>query len=283
MYCGLPLDYSGGESDENDPRVPVPCAHGGCVHSRCMLDSAEHPARGHVDPRPCFACRSAWPGGSRPPHSAALARGLSMNGHEGRWGVVRGALQFAARAQLHISGLESASYVTPGNTFELVLCERGRSPTSSFFLFFAFRDALGLPQGAYLDFPGPREWDTAAGRYRTLFAAYAIQPQDILLRLPNQRLYIEPHDREYLVGLDAEYEERPTRWTLGVRSALEAGDALPPFSAAMTATPERTDRTLENEHLHTGPAEQRGTAKSVAERRHTAGNRGASPCAYCGR
>ena len=51
----------------------------------------------------------------------------------------------------------------------------------------------------------------------------------------------------------------------------------------MAATPERTDRTLESDHLHTGPAEQGGSAGSAAERRHTARNRGASPCAYCGR
>ena len=51
----------------------------------------------------------------------------------------------------------------------------------------------------------------------------------------------------------------------------------------MAATPERTDRTLENDPLHTGPAEQGGAARSAAERRHTAGSRGAFPCAYCGR
>ena len=76
---------------------------------------------------------------------------------------------------------------------------------------------------------------------------------------------------------------RLTRWTLGVQSALEAGDALPPFSTAMAATSERTDRTLENDPLHTGPAEQRGAARSAPERRHTAGSRGASPYTYCGR
>ena len=55
---------------------------------------------------------------------------------------------------------------------------------------------------------------------------------------------------------------------------------LPPFSTAMAATPKRTDRTLESDHLDTGPAEQGGAARSAAERRHTAENRGASPCAY---
>ena len=178
-----------------------------------------------------------------------------MDGHERRWGAVRGALQFATNVQRHISRLESASYVTTGlySTFELMLHAHGRGSTSSFLLCSLFCDALDLPQGAYLDFPRPREWEMAAGRYRTLFAAYTIQPQDILLRLPNQIIYIALHVQQYLVGLDAECEERLTRWTLGVRSALEAGDALSSFSTAMAATPERTDRTLENDPLHTGP------------------------------
>ena len=54
------------------------------VHTRCMLDRAENLAREHADPRPCVVCRSAWPEGSRPPHPAELARGISMDGHEGR-------------------------------------------------------------------------------------------------------------------------------------------------------------------------------------------------------
>ena len=62
-----------------------------------------------------------------------------------------------------------------------------------------------------------------------VFEACAVQPQDIFLRLPNRRIYIAPHVQELLAGLDSEREERLTRWTLGVRNALEAGDALPPF------------------------------------------------------
>ena len=284
-YCGWSLDNSSGESGEDDARVPVPCAHGGFVRTRCMLGRAENLARGYADPRPCVACRSAWPGGSRPPHPAELARGIPTHGHEGRWGAVRGALQFATGVQRHISGLESASYVTTGiyGKFDLMLHAQGGSSTSSFLLCSSFCDTLDLPQGAYLDFPRPREWETAAGRYRTLFAAYAIQPQDILLRLQNQRIYIVSHVQQYLVGLDAECEERRWRWTLGAQSALEAGDALPSFSTAMAATPERTDRTMENDPLHTGPTEQGGAARSAAERRHAAGSRGVSPCAYCER
>ena len=188
---------------------------------------------------------------------------------------MRGALQFAARIQRNISGPESPSYVTTDiyGTFELMLCARGRSPTSSFLLCSLFSVALDLPRGAHLDFPRPRAWEAAAVRYRALFAAYATEPHDILLRLPNQRLYIGPHVQEYLAGLDAQCEGRLIRWTLGVQSALEASDTLPLFSMAKAATPERTNRTLESDPLHTGPGEQGGAARSAAERRRTAGNR----------
>ena len=99
---------------------------------------------------------------------------------------------------------------------------------------------------------------------------------------PKKRIYIAPHVQQNPVGLDAKCEERLTR-SLGVRSALEAGGGRPPFSTAMAATPERTDRTLENDHLYTGPTGQGGATRSAAERRHTAGRTGASRCAYCGR
>ena len=59
------------------------------MHARCMLDRAEHLARRHADPRPCVACRLAWPGGNRPLHPPALARGVSMFGHEKRPAAVR--------------------------------------------------------------------------------------------------------------------------------------------------------------------------------------------------
>ena len=40
-YRGWLLHNSSGESGEDHARVPVPCPHGGCVHSRCMLHRAE--------------------------------------------------------------------------------------------------------------------------------------------------------------------------------------------------------------------------------------------------
>ena len=158
IYTGWPLDNSVGESEENDARVPAPCARGGFVRTRCMLDRVEHLAREHASSSPCVACRSTWPGGKRPPHSAELARGLSMNGHEGRWAGVRGALlQFTARVQRHISGPESVSHTITGiyGTFELMcyVTMEGAQPLRSCSL---FRDSLDLSQGAYLDFPRPR-------------------------------------------------------------------------------------------------------------------------------
>ena len=145
-YCGWSFDGSVGESEDNYVRVPVPCAHGGFVHALCMMDRAEHLARGHADPRPCVSCRSAWPGGSRPPHPVELARGMPMNAHGGRWAAVRGALQFAARVQGGNPGAEPPSYVTTGTfgTFELMLRAHRGSPTSSFLLCSLFCDALGM-------------------------------------------------------------------------------------------------------------------------------------------
>ena len=150
----------------------------------------------------------------------------------------------------------------------------GSSPTSSFLLCPLFGDALGLPQGAYLDFPRPREWRAAAGHYREIFPAYGIRPQDTVLRHPNRRIYILPHVQEFLAGLDSTWEDHLTRWTLGVRNALEEGEALPPFlTAAWTlgfqdgfdagnelppsptaagVTPEGTDPALESDSLAAG-------------------------------
>ena len=73
------------------------------------------------------------------------------------------------------------SYVTTGShdTFEEMVRTHGRSPTFSFLLCFLFADALGLPQGAFVDFSRPREWRAAVGHYHEIFA------QDAMLCLPN--------------------------------------------------------------------------------------------------
>ena len=99
----------------------------------------------------------------------------------------------------------------------------GRSLTSSFLWCSLISDGLGLSQAAYLDLPGSREWKVAVDRYHTMFFAFGIRSQDILLRLPNRRLDIGPHAQEYWTDLDVECEEHLTRWTLGVQDALEEG------------------------------------------------------------
>ena len=95
-YCSRALVDSDGQSGDSHVRVPIPCTHGGFVHARCMLDRAERIARGYADPRPCIVCQSVWPGGTRPPHPAELARGLPMTELGERWTAVGRALQFAA-------------------------------------------------------------------------------------------------------------------------------------------------------------------------------------------
>ena len=66
-----------------------------------------------------------------------------------------------------------------------------------------------------------------------------------------------------MAGLDAEWEERLTKWTLSVRSALVAGDALPPFPTAVAATPEGTDPAPENDRLARGQLEQQALFLSL--------------------
>ena len=155
--------------------------------------------------------------------------------------------------------------------------------TSSFLLCSLFCDALSLPRGAYLEFPRPREWEAIAGRHHALFAAHAIQPQDVLLRRPNRRLHVGSYLHEYLASLDAECEERLTRWTLGVQSALERDDALPLFSPVVIATPEGTDSALESNLSERGQLEPGVAVLGIAEGGQTVINRSASLCTYCGR
>ena len=120
------------------------------MHVCCMLERAEHLARGQVDPRSCVACHSEWAGENRPPHPAALARGLLMTEPGGRWAALRSAILFADLLQRGAPGPASDSYLATGvySSFELMVHPHGRSPTSSYLLCFLFSDALGLPQGA---------------------------------------------------------------------------------------------------------------------------------------
>ena len=191
---------------------------------------------------------------------------------------MRGALQFAELLEEDGPRLVPASYVTTGSppTFEHMVRTHGRNPTSSFLLCSLFSDALGLPQEAYLDSPGTREWEVAAAHYRERFAAYAIQPRDILLQLPNRRLYIAPHVQEFQAGLHVEWEKHVTRWTLGVRHALEAGDALSPFPTAIADTLEAVGLGLEGEPLTMGRNGHGGTAGGAIENCETTGDRDAT-------
>ena len=115
-YCGRDMVDSAGESGDSHAPVLIQCGHGESAHARCMLDRADHIARGHIGPRPCVACQSAWLKGSRPPHPAELARGLPMTEQGVKWAAVRSALQFAALLQRGDLGTEPASYVTTGFT-----------------------------------------------------------------------------------------------------------------------------------------------------------------------
>ena len=128
-------------------------------------------------------------------------------------------LQFVELLEECIHRLDPASHVTTGshNTFERMVRAHGRDRTPSFLLCSLFSDALGLPSAAYLDFPRPGEWESAISRYRTLFIAFEIRPQDVLLRLPDRR--IGPHVQEYLLGRNSEWEGHLNRWVLGVQSA----------------------------------------------------------------
>ena len=236
--------------------------------------TADRLARGHKDLRSCVACSSEWVGGRRLPHPAELASnsGLLTNESGQRLAALRSTVQFANLLQRDVPGPGPASYLTAGvhSSFELMARAHGRSPTSSFLFCTLFSDALfsdtlGLPHAAYLDSPHWREWEVAVGRYRTLFVAFGIRSQDILLRLPNRRLYIGPHVQEYLAGLDTEWEERPTRCTLGVQDALEEGIAPPPFPVQAAPPPRGTESTIENEPRLKRQLEQEHEAPGSSE------------------
>ena len=115
-----------------------------------------------------------------------------------------------------------AGYVPDKRYLQLVRAhgKRPRGEPNLFVLLCSlFSDGLGLPRAAYVDFPRPREWEAAVGRYRALFTAFGIRSQDVLLRLTNRRLYIGPQVQECLAGLDAEWEELLTRLTRGSKCA----------------------------------------------------------------
>lgn len=65
---------------------------------------------------------------------------------------------------------------------------------------------------------------------------HAVQPWEVLRRLPNIRFYIKTHVQR-LAGLDSDSEKRVTVWTFGMESALERSDALLPSLTVVAGTP----------------------------------------------
>ena len=187
-------------------------------------------------------------------------------------------MQCADLLQRDVPGPGPASYLIPGvyNSFELMVRAQGRNSHSSSLLCSLSSDALGLPQGAYLDFRRPMEWGVAVGRYRALFAAFGIRSRDILLPLTNRRRYFGPHVQEYLAGLDAEREEHLTRWTLGVQNALEEGTVLSPFVVAVPS-PRGTEPALERDPMMRGQLEQERAVLGITESHQNAGSRDTTP------
>ena len=186
-------------------------------------------------------------------------------------------LQFVELLEECIHRLDPASHVTTGshNTFERMVRAHGRDRTPSFLLCSLFSDALGLPSAAYLDFPRPGEWESAISRYRTLFIAFEIRPQDVLLRLPDRR--IGPHVQEYLLGRNSEWEGHLNRWVLGVQSALGTGAALPPFPAAGEAPTAGEALASESDPQATGQMEPGDAAARAAENPQNDGDRDVTP------
>ena len=140
-----------------------------------------------------------------------------------------------------------------------------------------FSDALGLLSQAYLDFLRSKEWEAAVTRYRMLFTAFDIRPQDVLLRLPNRRLCIRPHIQEYLVGLDSEWEGHLTRWALVVQNALRTDAALPPFLVAGAAPPEGEAPALDSDLRVRGQKDPGDAAGRATENPQIDGGRDATP------
>ena len=198
-----------------------------------------------------------------------------MNESEGRWAALRIIMQFADLLQREVPAPGPATYLTSGiySSFELMVSVHGGSPTSSFLLCSLFSYALGLPRAVYLDFPRPRKWEEAAGRYRVLFTTFGIRSQDILLPLTNRRLYIGPHIQEYLVGLDAEWEELLTRWTLWVQNALEECLTPPPFPVEATPSPRGSESVLGKDQMRRRQLEQTTAAPDTTESHQNVGNR----------
>ena len=109
-------------------------------------------------------------------------------------------------------------------------------------------------------YPPLKGMGSSGNRYHTLFIAFEIRLQYVVLRLPNRRLDIRPHVQESLVGLDSEWEGHLTRWVLAIQSELLTDTALPPFPAAGGAPPEGEALASESDSRVKGQMETGDTA-----------------------
>ena len=127
------------------------------------------------------------------------------------------------------------------SAFELIVHALRETPASLFRLFSVFGDALGLSQERSIDFPRPREWEAAVDRYRALFTAFGIQPEDLLFRLLDPKPQIGPHIQQILADLDDKWDELLTRRTVGIHNALEESGDTFLFPAALEAFQKEVD------------------------------------------
>ena len=94
------------------------------------------------------------------------------------------------------------------------------------------------------------------------------------LRVTNRRLYIGPHVQEYLAVLDAEWEERLTRGTPGVKTTLEEGTVPPPFRKEAAPSSKGMEPALERDSVMRGQLEQEHAVPGTTESHQNAGSRG---------
>lgn len=103
---------------------------------------------------------------------------------EGGWTALRSTTcQFVDLLERGFPGPGKASSLTTGfySPFELIAPVNERNSTTPFILCSPYSDALGMPQGAYLDFPRSTEWEAAVDRFHTLSTVFGIRPQESLL------------------------------------------------------------------------------------------------------
>ena len=133
-----------------------------------------------------------------------------------------------------------ASYANDNRCLQLVRAHGTHSreePNISVPLVLHFQRSSEHTSSGLLRFPSPEGMGRGCRPYRALFTAFGIRSQDILLRLANPRLYIGSHVREYLVGLDTEWEMAP--WS----SKSAGGGSLRLLPFWWRRRPRREDRS----------------------------------------